>query len=804
MPLSNPKLFGLNVLSLFADVENKTKALTAIDLPPLDLDVIRGSSAAGATLGDWISLSRLRQPLYRTLDRYYNDSTKYTNVLTTRASILGSLFGNLTINGSLSGSAIRFRYIDGTGAGATVKIADISTSRVSAWSSVGTGATVPISYGARVSIISGGSLQFGTESTAGQKRLQTTIVPQPKEFASEFPTNRITCTIGGQSVVLYAMKGIPLIFTGFFRNLDANVTFTSLLNNTAASWKIVEVANPNSFSNFANVGSTSSTINFRSTSSRERYIQLYYSPDYISTITINSAGITAFPVTKLSNLVTLNFSYNNIRNLPDFTSFSPNLQYLYLVQNPLYLSETESERKLNATVINKLPTTLKDLTIGGTFYGSIPINLIANRFPNLITLNLNRGGGAYFHPDVDDPNGYIPNVTNTCETYYIYGNDFRTIGSSSGSFLNVKELTNLISLELSGNYYLSDANFSISASNNKIQYVNIHSTGLPCPDLNGKSSLTTFYGYYCRNIGSIFNNSGTYKFNNCTSLSTLYFYASPLTGAMPKFTNPSLSYLELRYTSLTGGDPSGDTTYVIPEKTFEVCKNLQYMLLQSGNLLTSPIHPNAFTYTPNLYYLWYISYGRTTGSLPSLLTCPSLTYLVLHYNNFTGTIPSFSSNPNIYYVDLTYNAFTGAVPAYKNLSNLVYLYLYNNKFSSLNKFINLPNLTYFYANNNLLTGAIPSFSDCPNLYYLILYNNQLTNYTSGGLTTNYRLRYLDLSSNQLSQQAVNSIINDLFSNYNSVNRSGVTVNLRGNSLPSGETLDKVLFLRSKGWTITYE
>jgi len=801
MALSNPKLFGLNVLSSFADVENKKKALNAINLPPLDLDVIRGS-AASATLGDWISLSRLRQPLYKTLDRYYTDAAKYTSVLSTRASILGSLFGNLTINGSLSGSAIRFRYVDFVTS--TVKIADISTSRVSAWSSVGTGATVPISYGARVSIISGGSLQFGTAANASQKRLQTTITPQAKEFASEFPTDRITCTIGGQTVVLYAMKGIPLIFTGFFKNLTATVTLTSLLNNTAASWKIVEVANSNNFSKFTNVGSTSSTINFKSTSSRERYIQLYYSPDYIKTITINSAGITDFPVTKLSYLEILNFSYNNIRNLPNLTTFSPNLQELYFVQNPLYLSETESERKLNLNVVNKIPSNLKNLTIGGTFYGSIPINLIANKFSNLVTLNLNRGGGAYFHPDSDDPNAYIPNVTNSCETYYIYNNDFRSIGSSSGSFLNVKQLTNLISLQLSGNYYLTDATFSISAANNKIQYIDIHSTGLPCPDLNNKTSLTTFYGHYCRNIGSIFNSSGTYKFDNCISLSTLYFYASPLTGAMPKFTNPALSYLELRYTSLTGGNPNGDTSFVIPEKTFEVCKNLQYMLLQSGNLLTTPIHPNAFTFTPNLYYLWYISYGRTTGSLPSLLTCPSLTYLVLHYNNFTGLIPSFASNPNIYYVDLTYNSFSGSIPSFKNLSNLVYLYLYNNQFTSLSKFQNLPNLTYFYANNNLLSGTIPSFSECPSLYYLILYNNQFTNYTSGSLTTNYKLRYLDLSSNQLSQQAVNSLINDLFSNYTAVNRGGVTVNLRFNALPSGDALDKVLFLKSKGWTIVYE
>ena len=44
MALRNPKLFGLNVESLFADVQNKSQALQAINLPPLDLEVIGGSA----------------------------------------------------------------------------------------------------------------------------------------------------------------------------------------------------------------------------------------------------------------------------------------------------------------------------------------------------------------------------------------------------------------------------------------------------------------------------------------------------------------------------------------------------------------------------------------------------------------------------------------------------------------------------------------------------------------------------------------------------------------------------------------
>ena len=812
MALKNPKIFGLNVLSFFSDVENKNQALTALNLPPLDLEVIRGTSNAGATRNDFVSFSRLSQPIYKILDRYQSDSGTYLDILSGKAGTDSTLFGNLNINGGLSGNAIRFRYVDGTGPSAVIKIADISTSRVSAWSSSASPVidTSPISYGARVGIITGGSLQFGTQSpSVSGPRLQTTITPQAKEFASEFPTHKINCTIGGQTVSLYAMKGIPLVFTGFFRNLDANITLRNLIGGTPASWKIVNTANANDFASYANQGGTSSTINYRSSISRERYIQFYYNPDEISSITINSANISDLPVTKLANATVLNFSYNTLRNFPDLTFFSPVVQSIYFVQNPFYLSDTEAERKLNSNIINKIPTTIRNFVMGGTFYGSITQNIIANRFTNLTELNLSRVGGAYFHPDDSDNTCALPNVPNSCETYLVDSNDFRAFGTTNtgaGQY-NVRDLTNLITLSLNANYYLEyNGEDLISSSNNKIQAVNIYNCAVRCPNLSGKQSLTTFYGHYNRNIGSIFTSGGTYKFDGCGSLSTLYFYASPLTGAMPKFTNASLSYLELRYTSLTGGNPNGDNSYVIPERTFEQSPNLQYMLLQSGNLLTSrPIHPNAFTYTPNLYYLWYISYGRTTGTLPSLASCSNLTYLVLHYNNFSGSFPNLAANRNIYYVDCSYNAFSGNIPGFKNLSSLSYLYLYNNQFTGITKFTNLPSLAYFYAHNNQLSGEIPDFTDCPNMYYLILFNNQFTSYKSGSFSSLYRLRYLDLANNLLSQQAINSIIFDLYTNYNSINRGGVTVNLRGNASPSGTSLeDYIPILRSKGWSIALD
>ena len=809
MTLRNPKIFGLNVESALADILNKEESLKSLNLSSRDLNVIRGSQNAGLTGGDWISLSRLKDPIYKTLDRYSQDSGTYLSILDTKAGFERTLFGNLKINGVLSGNAVRYRYVDfapNSVGVSTVKIADISTSRVSAWSSVGVGTTVPISYGAQVSVKSGGALQFGTQSGTTGPRLQTSLSALPKEFASEFPTSKISCTIGGQTVVLYAMKGIPLIFTGFFRDLNASISLTSLISGTPASWKIVETANANNFVNFANQGGITSSIQFRSSISRERYIQFYYNPDNISTITLTSANITELPAVKLQNATALNFSSNQLRNFPNINFIAPTLQSLNLISNPLSQSSVENERKLNSNVVNKIPTTLRELYLGQTFFGSITQNIIADRFQQLTVLNLSRGGGPYFHPDNDDANCELPNVSNTCQTYTVRSNDFRAFGTTLGiSTSNVKDLTNLVSLDVGGNYYLSGS-FSIASGNNVIQSISSHSTGLELPTgLAGKSSFTTLYHYYCRNAGPLVDGGGNYLYANCNSLSILYLYASNVTGRLPKFTNSALSYLDLRNTGLTGGGPDNDETNVIPEKTFEKCTNLQYMLLQSGSLLLDKeIHPNAFSYTPNLYYLWYISGGRTTGPIPNLTSNANLTFLVLPSNNFTGTMPTLSSNPNIYYVDVSYNALSGSVPAFKNLGNLFKLYLYNNQFTSLSTFGNLGSLTYFYAHNNKIAGEIPSFAGCRNLFYLILFNNLLTGYTSGGLATNYNLRYLDLSGNLLTGQAVNQIIADLLTNYNAVKRGGVTINLRGgNALPSGVALDSIDILRSKGWSIVF-
>ena len=207
----------------------------------------------------------------------------------------------------------------------------------------------------------------------------------------------------------------------------------------------------------------------------------------------------------------------------------------------------------------------------------------------------------------------------------------------------------------------------------------------------------------------------------------------------------------------------------------------------------------------------YRSNGRTTGAIPNLNACSDLRYLNLYYNAFSSGTPNLQSALNINYVNLSYNKLEGQIPADRNLSNLGNLYLHNNEYTGLSEFSNLPNLRYFYCHNQFtdgapgISGTIPDFSSCPRMYYLIMYNNAFTSYETGAFESLYQLKYLDISNNSLSAQALEQIIDDLYSNYSTTPRGGVTINLKnamqtGASLPE-TALETIILLRAQGWTV---
>ena len=869
MALTNPKIFGLNIKTELADVRDKNAALLNLGLNPLDLEIIKGSSNEGMSRYDWFSFSRLKQPIYKILSRFEGESRIFDSILIDRAGTDQTLFGNLDINGSLSGNSIRYRFLDGTNPG---KLADISTSRVSAWSSSDPRANnndlsiqklAKISYGARVSIISGGELQFEPQSgNVSGVRLQTSSTPEVKEFDSEVPTSKIKCNINGKEVFLYAMKGIPLTFKGFFRNLNAKVNINySSGGSIPASWKIVETGNANRFVNFKNIGTGESSIAFRSPISRERFIKFYYNPKHIQTVQIRSANIRELPPTKLENCTELDFAYNQLKIFPNIVFIAPKLDTLSLMRNPFYLSDNEFERRFNNLVADKLKTTsgagghssIRSLNMEGTFPGSIERHLISSKLPNLTSLSFGRGGGVSFHPDDRPDSGltnnlgeeaFCPDIPNGVSSYSIQYNDFRSVDLNSinptdpsptvaitdpsdgslstgttslpnGSY-SFRKAPNLTNLDVYGNYYLDETHTSGDynyASKDKLVSVNLGGTDLAIPNMQGANALEKFTQNYARGgtTNKLVDTGGVYRFENCSALKTLNFYNTnlgqinfPLNG----FTNTNLTYLELRYTGIKGG-VEGDESEVIKQNTFSSCPNIENIYIDSGNLLAQEINFNAFKLNSNLNALHFRSYDAVTGILPDFSGNPSLRYLFLSRNNFTGSLPNFGSNQNIYHVNVTHNAFTGQIPVFLNLSNLRALELNNNAFTSIGEPNNLPNLYYYYAHNNQLAGEIPDFTTCTNLRYLTLYNNQLSAYKVGSFKSLYRIRYFDLSNNNLNQTAQDNIISDLFDNWNAIKRGGVTINLRGNKnninvneTPSDEAKEKALILVANGWNVS--
>ena len=83
MTIKNPKRFGLEVERLLADVKNSTVALGSLGISGLDLEVIHNSTNASPPVDydDWRSVSRLKQPLFKILDRYTYDAGIYLSLI---------------------------------------------------------------------------------------------------------------------------------------------------------------------------------------------------------------------------------------------------------------------------------------------------------------------------------------------------------------------------------------------------------------------------------------------------------------------------------------------------------------------------------------------------------------------------------------------------------------------------------------------------------------------------------------------------------------------------------------------------
>ena len=163
--VTNKVLFGLKVSFNFSDIESKTTALQNLGLDLRDLDVIRGISGSIDKV-DLQNVSGLDVNLTRYLDRLSADTSRYKGLVDNLAGYNYPTKGNLEAFGPVSGGAVRYKYIPNDGGvnqnASNLKFGDISTSRVSSWSSATsdeTNLTQAISYGGSVQVK--GDLKIG-------------------------------------------------------------------------------------------------------------------------------------------------------------------------------------------------------------------------------------------------------------------------------------------------------------------------------------------------------------------------------------------------------------------------------------------------------------------------------------------------------------------------------------------------------------------------------------------------------------------------------------------------------------------
>ncbi|KAI9384216.1 hypothetical protein POPTR_012G025400v4 [Populus trichocarpa] len=284
-----------------------------------------------------------------------------------------------------------------------------------------------------------------------------------------------------------------------------------------------------------------------------------------------------------------------------------------------------------------------------------------------------------------------------------------------------EQLSELVSLDLSGNFYLSLEPISfdkIVQNLTKLRHLALDYVNM---SLVAPNSLT----------------------NLSSSLSSLSLGGCRLQGKFPGniFLLPNLESLDLSYNEgLTGSFPSSNLSNVLS------------LLGLSNTRISVYLEKDLISNLKSLEYMSLRNCNIIRLDLPLLGNLTQLISLDLSSNNFSGQIPSSLGNlVQLRILCLYSNEFIGQLPdSFGSLVNLSYLDLSNNQLggpihSQLNTLSNLENLSLY---GNLFDGTIPSFLFALRyLYYLGLHNNNLIGNISE--LQHDSLEYLDLSNNHL-------------------------------------------------------
>ena len=419
MTIRNPVLFGLKVDFNFTDTLSKTECLSNLGLRIADLDVIRGISGTALTKNDLQCVSGLNINLTRYTDRLKSDTDLYSGIIGNLAGYSTTTQGNFEAYGPVSGGAVRYQYIpNDQGSGLNkqdLKYGDISTSRVSSWSSATSDETdteQPISYGASVQVK--GTLRIGQKTNFTPPTLDSLInvldTPEPIRFPTEVATDIIQVEINGQQRYMYAMRGIPIVFVTAFKNIALDLDIIPIAAGNPI-YTIQETSGGQEIQSTPNLsGAITSPLRYNSPTFRERFVKVYFPPNNIRRINAPNLNIVELPPVKFLALETLQIPNNLIPDFPDLTKLnyeyniqtptaapSSTLLQLYINNNPLNLSEFPELTRFGTAIVERIPRTLRYLEIRGTFFAE-------TAFKNIESSIVIKASEAEFNAVTCDPN----------------------------------------------------------------------------------------------------------------------------------------------------------------------------------------------------------------------------------------------------------------------------------------------------------------------------------------------------------------------------------------------------------------
>ncbi len=708
----------------------------------------------------------------------------------------------ITVTTVASGVITAFTIPAAGAAGNTTKVyenaiatVDFSTSRASAWSSFGNPSD---------SIFYGGDLRVsGTTSSVELSSLEFAGPIKAKQFDSQIPTHKIRVNIDGLDYDLYAMKGIPIRFKGFFRTVNSTIKIAfnridilgadGITRTIAPSWILrntVSLAETIIRNRTAGSGtSRNSIITYFDSSSIERDIEFFYPVDSVTKIELNEVRVYGIPNVRMDKLTDLTVLNGDLIEMPNLRPIYPILTYLNLSNNDLTRSDTVNLRTFTPQVLERIPLSLKTLELKNNVYGNA---FTANTalLPNLETLDFSCSINSNRRMT-----GESPAIGSSLLTYNISGNRFSTLHPSVVASNTLKNLI-IPSNGITG---------TISSTN--LNDLEVFYSGANAHAIYNAQNKTKLITYYANNMnypeGS---NIGTNIFNGCTSLQTISLSYTNITGALPKFEDnanlTSFSSVASKWSDASASNSIAADTFGALDDS-PVRTKLSSFDLRSDNL-RNQIETSAFRGMTALRRLYVTSFGAgITGGYPSSISnCINLTELYLANNKMSGVllVSNFANNKRIITIDLSNNQFSGAFPSLQ-LDFLKTLQLSTNQLTA----IGAPfcrSLTYLNASNNLI-ATVPDFKEAINISEIYLNNNPTMEYAAGTFKTTTTLRRLEMANCGLDQGTINSIIEDLNSNYARKPRSGVTVNLLGNSPPSPFDSINVIIsrLRRAGWTL---